>query len=247
MTDIIVVNLDETDVVLESVRRLLKERHRVIVVDNGSEDAHRLAKCEADGAEVIYMKENKGVSVARNTGLDRSTASHVFLLDGDILYVPGTIGALKGIMAGLADAGCVGVHNVERPHGTKRREEADVRFPLGAGPAYRDFDMAWTQYGLFDGKMLRTLRFITEGAFGEAGNGFEDDMLWHDMERNGYKSYYVSGILYYHEAHGGQRWLDRKEMDNRNAERKALFLAKGGKPWNQKPYHQDYLRDTARA
>jgi hypothetical protein len=102
--------------------------------------------------------------------------------------------------------------------------------------------MAWTQFGLFNGKMLREKRFFEEGVYGEAGNGYEDDWLWNEMHQDDYISYYLPKPLYYHEQHGGQRWLDKKGIENKNEERKALFVAKWGKTWYEKERHYEYTK-----
>lgn len=229
--DVIILNLNETDVVLESVKRLKREPWNVIVVDNGSDTEHKEQIRQASGFDLVDLPVNNGASVGRNRGLDRSEAEYVFLLDGDILYIPGTIEALTSLMPD--DAGCLGVHNIHSWDGTRHREDANFKWPDNPGKVSDDFPMAWTQYGLFRGDMLRKLRFYDEGVFGQAGNGYEDDWLYHEMKELGYKSYYVPNVMYYHEAHGGQRWLDQKKIDNRNKERKAIFNQRWGKSWHE--------------
>lgn len=229
--DVIILNLNEIDVVRDSIRRLLKEPWNIIVVDNGSDDNSKDVLRGTPGITLVDCAENHGASVGRNAGLDVSTADYVFLLDGDILYIPGTIENLIPLMP--EDAGCLGVHNSQRWDGTGAPEDADLRWPGVVTAPNNDFPMAWTQYGLFRGDLLRTIRFYDEGVFGEAGGGYEDDWLYHEMKERGYESYYVDGVLYYHERHGGQRWLDAKAMKNRNEERKAIFNKRWGKSWHE--------------
>lgn len=247
--DVIILNLNEIDVVEQSLRRLRKEPWNVIVVDNGSDDdsLERLIKTQDRYKKPLFIThtfENRGPSVGRNAGLDDSKAEYIFLLDGDIQYIPGTIDALLKIMP--EDAGCIGVHNPRDYDGTQRLEEADQVWPENPGKPYKDFDMAWTQYGLFRGDLLREIRFYAEGIFGESGIGYEDDWLWHDMKARGYASYYVPNVTYYHERHGGARFLKGKGLPVRSDERYEIFKKNWKQPaWNEKELHLDWKRDNS--
>lgn len=229
MTDAVIICLDQAHVVCRSARRLLKEGNRVIIVDNGSEPEHteQLVQLGETYPEIklVLLGENTGPSVGRNAGLDYTVSERVFLLDGDILYIPGAIAGLSSLMDSLPDAGCVGVHNVHSWDGTRSVEEADPRWPTDPAGPLADFPMAWTQFGLFDGELLRRVRFYAEGVFGVAGNGYEDNFLYLDILKAGLKSYYVPNVLYYHEAHGGQDWLTKHGMPNHNEERRTIFNA----------------------
>lgn len=244
--DVIVLNLNEINVVAESIYRLKKEGWNIIVVDNGSDDDSKSILRETDGITLVDLPENLGQSKGRNAGIALTTAPYVFLLDGDILYIPGTI---KKLVAAIPDdAGCLGVHNPARYDGTLDRAEADMQFPEPLG-VFADFPMAWTQYGLFDGDFLREVRFPEHGAFGEPGVGYEDDWIYREMCERGLKSYYVPNVIYYHEKHGGARFLKAKGMPVRDDERKALFAERWGDVtfWYQDPnVHKDFLALTTR-
>lgn len=240
--DVIVLNLNEIDVVEQSLRRLKREGWNVIVVDNGSDDDSYERLQKYNWITLVRNEKNLGPSVGRNSGLDKSTADYIFLLDGDIQYIPGTIEGLLKLMP--QDAGCIGVHNPRKYDGTQKLEDADQTWPENPGKPYKDFDMAWTQYGLFRGDLLRECRFYAEGVFGECGIGYEDDWLWHDMKERGYASYYVPDVLYYHEKHGGARFLKAKGLPVRSDERYEIFKKHWKQPvWNEKPLHLDWLRD----
>lgn len=235
MTDVIILNWETINVSADSIRILKKEPDvNIIVVDSGSLDTDKEVLRSIEGITYIDLPENKGASVARNIGLAVSTAKYILLLDGDILYLKDSINNLRTYIGMLENAGCVGIHNSERFDGTRNREEADIKWMGNYGSPRDDFPMAWTQYGLFRGEMLRALKFYEEGVFGEAGNGYEDDWLYRHMLEGGYKSYYVDKVLYYHEAHAGNRNLKALGIDNKNKERKELFNAIWGKAWHEK-------------
>ena len=69
---------------IESLRRL-KIQKEVIVVDDGSSDgSYDIARKFASNGEIkLFHQENKGVSEARNLGLDRCSGDVVVFVDSD--------------------------------------------------------------------------------------------------------------------------------------------------------------------
>lgn len=233
--DVLILCLNEGALVAESIYRLKREGHRIIVVDNGSDDGSKDILRATDGITLIDLTENTGSSVGRNHGIQATNAEYVFLMDGDILYVPGTI---TGLLTDYpADAGCVGVQNPLARAGTLDRDRADTRWPTNPGKRYSDFKMAWTQYGLFRGDLLRSIQFHAEGVFGEPGVGYEDDWYFQELNARGLKSYYYPLLTYYHERHGGARFLNAKGLPVRDAERQAAFKSRWPDvvPWHDDP------------
>ena len=69
----------------------------IVVVDDASTDPFTLAtldRLRACGVRVARHERNRGLSAARMTGLDSTTAPYVFPLDADDLAVPGTLSQL---------------------------------------------------------------------------------------------------------------------------------------------------------
>lgn len=69
----------------------------IVVVDDGSTGAvttAALERLDGQGVTVIRHGENRGVSAARNTALESSTAPLVFPLDADDLAIPGRLGEM---------------------------------------------------------------------------------------------------------------------------------------------------------
>jgi len=243
----LVINWSELNVSGRSVDRLLGEPDvaEVVVVDNGSTDGskeHFRARV-GPRLKLVDLPVNLGVSRGRNAGLFVATSSYVFLLDGDILYVPGTIAAYRQIMDLHHDlrAGCVGCYHVDRRRAGKPRDtldeaEADPRMP----PDYTVeawFPMAWTQYGLFYGPMLRRLRFVEQPPFDGPGYGFEDDWLYMEMVRQGCRSLHVNRPLYYHQRLTTLTHMGRIAIERTIRRRRAAFEARWG-PWQG---HEEHL------
>lgn len=223
-TDVLILCWEEAELVRESVRRIKYDHpNRIIVVDNGSSLEQKEILRSIKDILLIDLPDNTGPSVGRNMGLEVTSSKYVFLLDGDILYIPKTIPHLEEVMERNEDAGCIGVHNSLRWDGTKNRDEADLRFT--PGELHDDFAQAWTQYGLFHGDFLKKTKFYAEGVFGIAGTGSEDNWLYMDILKAGLKSYYMDGVLYYHEAHKGSVELKKRGLPLHDVERKAIFEA----------------------
>lgn len=94
---------------LASVRAQTLPPIEIIVVDDGSraEEAQALDR-HADGCVVIHLPANRGVSVARNTGIARARGEWIAFLDCDDLWDPRKL-ELQAAVVG-ANPGCLAVH-----------------------------------------------------------------------------------------------------------------------------------------
>lgn len=260
MISCIILNWNELEVSKDSLRRLLREpgASEVIIIDNGSTDGSKeyfreragtviVPKDKTDSKEmkdVIFKKgnikfkfidwpENVGSSNGRNLAIKVAKGDYIFLLDGDILYVPGTIKEYKKVLDHFTDAYCVGQNSFEMlarlgHNGTMDIINADVT--MSDDYEVSDwFPMAWTQYGLFRGSILREHPFVEIPPYNEAGYGFEDDWLHHEIKSLGYASLALDKPVYYHYAHSGIRELMKANLEHKLDERKKVFEKKWGK------------------
>ena len=84
---------------LESICRNKLDNVEIIVVDDGSTDNTRqtveecLERLNPPHYKVI-RQENKGVSVARNTGIDNAVGKYLIFCDGDDLCYPNLVEAI---------------------------------------------------------------------------------------------------------------------------------------------------------
>lgn len=85
------------DSTLNSVRRQILRHWELIVVNDGSTDGS-LAVAQRHAAQDprirVVSQDRSGVSVARNLGLSLAGGDSVIFLDGDDLWLPGSLGAL---------------------------------------------------------------------------------------------------------------------------------------------------------
>ena len=75
---------------LDSVLHQTWQRLEIIIVDDGSDDGSE-AVCDEyrrDDRVIVIHQENRGLSGARNTGLDRMTGEYVAFLDSDDAFHP---------------------------------------------------------------------------------------------------------------------------------------------------------------
>ena len=82
--------------------------NRVIVVDDGSTDDTR-GRVAAYGDKVDYIyQENRGLSAARNTGIEAATGDYVALLDSDDAFHPRKLEVQVGYLEANPEVGLVG-------------------------------------------------------------------------------------------------------------------------------------------
>lgn len=236
MNSVICLNFNELEVSKDSVRRLLKEPDlEVILVDNGSDDGSKeyYRNVSADNFVFVDLPDNTGSSTGRNKGIEVSKGKNIFLIDGDILYIKGTIAEYQKILDKYDDAFCVGQNSMALLHETGHNGTYDIMeadMSMSYTYTVEDwFPMAWTQYGLFRGDLLRKVKFYDEGIFGEPGYGYEDTWLWYEMMALGHKSLSCSAPIYYHFAHGSFRELGKQDKEHKMLERKKIFEKKWGK------------------
>ena len=94
---------------LASVRAQTLAPLEIVVVDDGScaEEAQALDRA-AEGCVVVHLPRNRGVSVARNTGIARAKGSWIAFLDCDDLWEPRKLEFQAAVIAANPD--CRAVH-----------------------------------------------------------------------------------------------------------------------------------------
>ena len=79
------------DEAIQSVQQFPNnELYEIVVVNDGSDDAHtisRLKQLEDEGIKIIHQK-NKGLGNARNTGIQAAQGEYILLLDADNKILP---------------------------------------------------------------------------------------------------------------------------------------------------------------
>ncbi|GLW25747.1 glycosyltransferase family 2 protein [Microbispora triticiradicis] len=98
---------------LESVLAQTRRPGEVVVVDDASTDGSAEI-AEELGCRVVRLPENRGVSAARNAGIDATTGDVIFFLDADVALRPDAVAGAMEILERDPEVGCVhGVYDVE--------------------------------------------------------------------------------------------------------------------------------------
>ncbi|GJE77915.1 glycosyltransferase family 2 protein [Methylorubrum suomiense] len=101
----VVVAHDSADALPDCLAALNREGVPVIVVDNASRDAS-VAVARAHGARVVAHPRNEGYGRANNIGVRAAAdASHVLILNPDLILQPGAAAALIAAARAWPDAG----------------------------------------------------------------------------------------------------------------------------------------------
>jgi glycosyltransferase involved in cell wall biosynthesis len=75
---------------IESIPNDLINEHEIIVVDDGSSDNTKIAisNLNRKNLKYYYLEKNKGVSYARNYGIDRANGRYITFIDSDDEFIP---------------------------------------------------------------------------------------------------------------------------------------------------------------
>src|SRR5437763_12815995 len=177
----------------------------VIVVDDGSRDAARVAEIAARrGARCERLREPRGLNAARNAGAASAGADLIVLVDDDVEAPPGWLDALLAGAAGAPDHDVLG--GPIRP----RLEGADLRLcgredppitALDLGPDDADAEVVWGANLAIRRRALDRL-----GPFEEGETGAGDEEEW---------------VRRYRGEGGRVRYIDAAGLGHRRARRGA--------------------------
>jgi glycosyltransferase involved in cell wall biosynthesis len=90
LVSVIIPTFNRAWILLEAIESVLSqtfENYELIVVDDGSTDNTRLLLKACKDIRVV-SQENKGVSAARNRGIEAATGDYLAFLDSDDLWLP---------------------------------------------------------------------------------------------------------------------------------------------------------------
>ena len=227
------LNLENGDIMKESIERLLKEGVEVIAIDNNSKDSSREVLKSFEG-KITYKIRRKiaGQSDNRNWMIKQTHGDYILLLDSDILYHPGSFDYLiKRFDNAPEDVKCIGFDPWRY---TNMREMEQRDLPSLKEPfSTHGQPIAYTQYGVFKRELFFKDNIWFDENFG-TGYGWEDNDYALQMLEKGYKCVCIP-FLYFHNKHT-EHWFNlHQEGTMRLKERQDYFQQKWGQDTSSKP------------
>lgn len=196
----------------------------IIIVDNGSKDG-----CQ--DVATIKNRENLGISVGKNQGIDTSQGDYILLLDGDIVPVPNSILCLLSYMDSHSDIDALGFmpNRFCNNKGGKWEGFCEKLDPV------REHRGHCIYYGMYRRSVWKnedgTNNVRMDEDYG-VGYGWEDLDSYMQMKERGIKQW-VAGInhecgKYYHEINSSIKQMGFKTYMSTSLERSVRFNEKWG-------------------
>ena len=178
---------------LSSVREQTFTDWEVIVVDDGSDDAARIADCVRDPGDprirLLRHEQNRGLGAARNTGFKSSRADLILPLDSDDCLSPPYLSETAGALLSQPEADCVFSD-------FQLFEESDDIWSWGNGSPR---DMLFRQWIPGTGVLMRKRLWERVGGYVELPQPFcgnEDWDFWIGAVRLGIQPIHIPKPLY---------------------------------------------------
>ena len=182
---------------LDSVRAQRVENWELCIVDDCSTDDSRelvrnyMDRCRDPRIHLIEQPENRGVSAARNRGIEQATGEWIAFLDPDDTWEPDWLAtAMREKERGTAEFLFAGLDVFGPTKGKQNR--------LGPGPLRRAFlpkSIYWWNFVLPTGVVVKRSSIVTAGLFDEDPEiqHVEDWDLWLRMTQKGVRMHYIPG------------------------------------------------------
>jgi GT2 family glycosyltransferase len=129
-----IVNWNQRDLLRQCLRSIREHAggvsQEVIVVDNASTDGSReMIREEFPEVRLIENAENLGYGRAHNQAMRRASGRFIFLLNNDVLLLPGTLPRLVSFLEQHPDAGAAGCRFYTDPGRLATQPSAFRRYP----------------------------------------------------------------------------------------------------------------------
>lgn len=191
----------------------------VIIVDNGSTD-------ECINFATIRNETNKGISIAKNQGIDISQGEYILLLDGDVVPVRNSIRLLLAWLQDNPKEYAIGVYPNKF---TTQKDQAEPYCNVLFNP--QPYTATCLYYGLYRKSLFDLgVRCPEDGPFADVGYGWEDMDFFMQMKTKGVTQW-VAGIntaigKYYHAINSSIKLMGHEKYIESSRARGAYFKQK---------------------
>jgi len=193
--------------------------HEIIIVDNGSTDG-----CQ--DLATIKNGKNLGISIAKNQGIEASRGEFILLLDGDILYMPGSITCMFDWLEKYPKEYAIGFYPNRFANERGLEEEMCIRLYEP-----KIHTAACLFYGMFRRTMFdRDIKCSVDGPFALPGYGWEDRDFFMQMQAKGIKQWvaHINSATgkYYHAINSSIKQMGHDVYISSSRERAKFFKDK---------------------
>lgn len=203
---------DETLACLSSLQKLDYPNHRLLVVDNGSEDGSPEAiRARYPKAELLANPENLGYAGGNNVGFRHALskgADYVFVLNNDTVVAPDALSKLVAFAESRPRAAAVGpkIYYLDRPRvlwSTGSRLFLAKSWLRGRGEEDRgQYDRPWLAPQVVGAAMLVPARALREvGLLDEGYFAYYEETKWCTLARKaGWEVWYAPESKVWHKV-----------------------------------------------
>ena len=180
-----------------------------LIVDDGSTDDTAAVVEGFDDADLTYLEleENRGVSGARNAGVEAATGEYVLFVDADDELPPSAIATLVEEVKRTPER-CAGAFGQQLRY--TRTGEAKRATYDGEIVSYADL-CDENYLNAFGGKLVRRRLFDEVGGIDPQFPSSEDFDFFLRVAAAGYHFTYVDGVVYYKHHHDDRLYGDTAE------------------------------------
>lgn len=193
--------------------------HEIIIVDNGSTDG-----CQ--DLATIKNEKNLGISIAKNQGIEASKGEFILLLDGDVLYMPGSIACLLEWLENNPNEYAIGFYPNRF---TTERDKAEKMCIRLYEP--KPYTATCLYYGLYRKTMFdKGIKCSVDGPFAQVGYGWEDKDFFMQMQVKGITQWvaHINSAIgkYYHAINSSIKQMGHDVYISSSRERAKFFKDK---------------------
>ncbi len=192
---------------IDSVHKQTLKDVQLIVVDDCSDDPEtvRILDEISNSVQVIRMKENKGVSSARNEGIRNSDSKYICCLDGDDYMEPTYLEKAKSIFESHKEVGIVACH-------TRCFGMLSIRWKVQENRT--DLISMLKNNELYSASCVRREASVKAGMYDEKMRNDEDWEYWIRVIKDGWKVKVIPEYLFNYR----QRKNSKREITKNNAD-----------------------------
>lgn len=191
---------------INSVLAQTYQDFELIIVDDGSTDGSFEAASAIQDLRIrIIRQKNKGVSAARNRGINEAKHDWVAFLDADDEYKPGFLVTILDLVDSFPSCGLVATYYYKVTPGQKPNAEYCPLYPANWHGVIKDYFVDLQNSELFNTSSVAVRKGLLQqiNGFPEDLNHYEDIVTWIKLSTQTQISYCNQPLSIYHQDVAG--------------------------------------------